>query len=90
VVFIGGESLLKRVRDDNKKRKKKQKKGLGRSPFFFFFIKTRWEFMQASGNIKRIRKKKTKKKSVEKKGEKRRRKVAHVILAICLFNLLLV
>jgi nitrate reductase NapE component len=26
VVFIGGESLLKRVRDDNKKRKKKQKK----------------------------------------------------------------
>jgi len=62
VVFIGGESLLKRVRDDNKKRKKKQKKGLGRSPFFFFFIKNRWELMQASGNIKRIRKKKTKKK----------------------------
>jgi len=62
VVFIGGESLLKRVRDDNKKRKKKQKKGLGRSPFFFFFIKYRWVFYHAICNIKRIRKKKTKKK----------------------------
>jgi len=62
VVFIGGESLLKRVRDDNKKRKKKQKKGLGRSPFFFFFFKYRGEIFKGNGYIKRIRKKKTKKK----------------------------